>query len=284
MSGTSALVMEGGAMRGLFTSGVVDVLLEEGIQTDMSVGVSAGATFGCNYQSKQIGRPLRYNKRFCREPRYCSFRSLFLTGDLFGAKFCYETIPFKLDVFDTETFTNNPSKFYCVATNVDTGEALYHLCTTGLGEDLLWIRGSASMPMFARPVKVDGKTLLDGGISDSIPVRFAMEEGYDKIIVITTQPLGYEKKTGSLQGIIDFALRKYPKLVKAMDDRPRMYNETLAFIRQMEEEGRILVIRPPYKLPVNHIEHDPEKIQETYDIGRKTATKMLDAIKSYLNS
>ncbi len=281
---SSALVMEGGAMRGLFTGGIIDVLLEKNITFDMAVGVSAGATFGCNFKSKQKGRVLRYNLRFCKEPRYCSFRSLFLTGDLYGAKFCYETLPFKLDPFDNDTFENNPMKFYCVATDVETGKPIYYLCKDAREKDLLWIRGSASMPCFARPVQVDGKTLLDGGVSDSIPVQFALDQGYDRVVVILTQPEGYVKERSSLQGGIDLALRKYPKLVEAMDNRPQMYNDTLKLVKKLEQEGRVLAIRPPHKLPVGHIEHDPAKIREAYDIGRETGLAWADRICEYLGT
>ena len=139
----SALIMEGGAMRGLFTCGVIDVLLENDIKFDGAAGISAGAVFGSNYKSKQIGRGLRFNITYCKDPRFCSLQSLIMTGDLYGAKFCYKKVPKKLDPFDTETFTNNPVEFYVGATDVDTGECLFHKCTDGGKKDIRWMRASA---------------------------------------------------------------------------------------------------------------------------------------------
>ena len=166
----TGLVMEGGAMRGMFTAGVLDVLLENGIEFDGAIGVSAGATFGCNFKSKQIGRAIRYNKRFCKDWRYCSLRSLITTGDLYGAKFCYDTLPNQLDIFDTETYRANPLKFYCVASDCETGKPVYKELETCDAKDLTWMRASASMPLASKVVEVDGYKLLDGGMTDSIPL------------------------------------------------------------------------------------------------------------------
>lgn len=181
-------------MRGMFTAGVIDVLMENNLYPDGAVGVSAGAAFGCNIKSHQIGRVIRYNVRFARNWRYCSWKSFFLTGDLYGAKFCYDTLPKKLDVWDTRTFASDPMAFYITATDIKTGKPLYHLCTDGGEDDLLWMRGSASMPIVSRPVDVDGCRLLDGGISDSIPLKFLEGKGYDRCVVILTQPESYRKK------------------------------------------------------------------------------------------
>ena len=157
------LVMEGGAMRGIFSAGVMDVLMENGVDFDGLIGVSAGACFGCNYKSKQSGRVIRYNLRFCRDKRYCSFHSLITTGDMFGAEFCYDTIPNKLDLFDSETYINNPMKFYVNATDIESGKPVYHCLETVEPDELKWIRASASMPMAARIVNIDGRKFLDGG-------------------------------------------------------------------------------------------------------------------------
>ena len=151
------LVMEGGAMRGLFTAGVTDVLMENGFTFDSSVGVSAGACFGCNYKSGQHGRAIRYNLRFRNEKRYCSWSSLIHTGDMFGAEFCYHTIPEKLDLFDNDTYESNPMSFFVVGTDINTGKAVYHNCRTAGGDDLEWIRASASMPLVSRFVKIGGR-------------------------------------------------------------------------------------------------------------------------------
>ncbi|MDO4745931.1 MAG: patatin family protein [Bacillota bacterium] len=278
----TGLVMEGGAMRGLFTAGVIDVLMENGIEFDGAVGVSAGAAFGCNYKSKQIGRVLRYNLDYCKDPRYCSFRSLVKTGDLFGAEFCYRVIPEKLDVFDYEQFNGNPMEFHVVCTDVHTGRAVYK-AFRNTDEDLLeWIRASASMPMASRIVEVGGYQLLDGGISDSIPLKYFEAQGYDKNVVILTRPKAYVKGPNKLMPIMKKVLRKYPGLIDVMNRRHEEYNETVEYIKQREEEGAAFVIRPERPLDIGKIEHDPDKIKGAYEAGRSEGMKTLEAVKQFL--
>ena len=276
------LVLEGGAMRGMFTAGVLDVLMENNIDFDGAAGVSAGACMGCNYKSRQIRRSIRYNQRFSRDWRYCSVRSLLLTGDMFGAEFCYHTIPDKLDVFDTKTFAENPMEFYAVCTDINTGKAVYHRCRTADYNDLEWIRASSSMPLAARIVTAGGKKLLDGGVSDSIPLRFMESIGYGKNIVVLTQPRDYIKKPGKSVALVRRVYKKYPELVKAYEHRPAMYMGQLKYVRNAENCGRALVIAPETKLPIGHIEHDPDKLVEVYRIGRRTAYEKLSQIKEFL--
>ena len=277
------LVMEGGAMRGLFTAGVTDVLMENGITFDGAVGVSAGACFGCNYKSGQNGRAIRYNLRFCRDKRYCSWESLFRTGDMFGAKFCYYTIPEKLDIFDNDTYESNPMTFYVVGTDIHTGKAVYHNCRTARGDDLEWIRASASMPLVSRIVTIGGRDLLDGGISDSIPLRFMESTGYDRNVVILTQPRDYVKKPSRSASLIKLRYgRKYPELARAYADRPRMYNEELRFVAASEKAGRAFIIAPPEALPIGHVEHDQDKLLTVYRIGRAAAREALPALKEFM--
>ena len=188
------LVLEGGAMRGLFTAGVLDVFLENGIAFDGIIGVSAGAAFGCNLKSGQAGRVLRYNKQYCRDWRYCSWRSLFLTGDMFGADFCYRKLPEELDPFDKASFEANPTEFFLVCTDVISGKPVYHRCEKADRNCMEWMRASASMPLVSSLVNIDGAFYLDGAITDSIPLDFMERQGYHKNIVILTQPEGYVKK------------------------------------------------------------------------------------------
>ena len=190
----TALLMEGGAMRGMFTCGVMDVLMENGIVFDGAAGISAGAVFGCNFKSRQIGRPIRYNKKYAGCWRYCSLRSLLQTGDLYGADFCYRVLPDTLDPFDRKAFRENPMAFWVGATDVETGKAVWHLCADGKKRDMEWLRASASMPFVSRPVPVDGMLLLDGGIAEAVPVSCMREHGYDRNVLILTQPKGYRKK------------------------------------------------------------------------------------------
>ena len=277
------LVMEGGAMRGLFTAGVIDVFLENDITFSAAVGVSAGAAFGCNFKSRQNGRVLRYNKRFCNDKRYCSLESLVKTGDLYGADFCYREIPEVLDPFDNDAFEQNPMAFYVVATNVYTGEPVYKRLDKVDGDCYEWMRASASMPMVSRPVKVGGYTLLDGDMSDSIPLRFIQDQGYKKNVVILTRPRGYIKKNSN-RLMLQAGLRKYPAMVDVMADRHKMYAFERAYVFASEKQGSTLVLCPDQALSVNHTEHDPEKLQEAYDEGRKVALRELDKIKEFMNS
>lgn len=278
----TGLVLEGGAMRGLFTAGVIDVLMENDIYTDGAIGVSAGAAFGCNYKSKQIGRAFRYNLRFCKDPRYCSFRSLIKTGDLYGGDFCYRVLPEELDLFDVKTYEASPMEFYFVCTDVNTGEPVYHRSTDGKTKDLQWMRASASMPIVSNIIKVDGYELLDGGISDPIPLKYFQSIGYEKNIVVLTRPRTYEKHQTKLQFMVNAMLRRYPKLAEAMRRRPFVYNQTLRYIRNEEHRGSVLVIAPPAPLPIGKVEHDPDRIRVVYNIGRKTASGMLGEIKAFL--
>ncbi|MCR4637951.1 patatin family protein [Ruminococcus sp.] len=277
------LVLEGGAMRGLFTAGVIDVFMENGITFNAAVGVSAGAAFGCNYKSGQIRRAIRYNTRFCNDKRYCSVSSLIKTGDMFGGEFCYHTIPDKLDVVDEEAFNNSPMDFWVVCTDITTGKAVYHKCGNISYDELEWFRASASMPLAARIVEIGGYKLLDGGISDSIPLRFMESRGCEKNVVIVTQPRDYVKKPAGAQTLLKLRYRKYPELVRAIANRHKMYNGELKYIRSAENAGRAFVIAPPEALPIGHIEHDPEVLLEVYRIGRRVAAENLEAVKAFLD-
>jgi len=277
----TGLVLEGGAMRGMFTAGVLDVLMEQNIEVDGVIGVSAGATFGCNYKSKQIGRTIRYNMKYCNDPRYCSFRSLLKTGDLYGAEFCYHTLPEQLDLFDNETYEASPMEFYMVTTDVNTGEPVYYKCDKFDHEGLEWVRASASMPLVSRIVEVGGRQMLDGGISDSIPLRFFQNIGYNKNLVVLTQPRDYVKKENKLLPLMKLKLKQYPKLLETMKQRHITYNDTLEYIRTEEQNGTCFVLSPKEKLPIGRIEHHPERLKAVYDIGRETALEHLDEIKKF---
>lgn len=276
------LVLEGGAMRGMFTAGVIDVLMENDIEFDGAVGVSAGAAFGCNYKSKQIGRAVRYNTTYCRDRRYCSFYSLITTGNLFGADFCYRELPEKLDIFDEKTFFDNPMEFYAVCTDVETGEPLYHKFDKKEDRYFEWFRASASLPLVSTIVKIGDKKLLDGGISDSIPLRFFEDAGYGKNVVVLTQPKGYLKGKNKLVPLMRVLFARYPKLVDKMAVRYKEYNEITEYIDKKEESGEIFVIRPYKKLPINRVEKDPEVLKAVYNTGRETAEKCIEKLKEYL--
>ena len=275
------LVLEGGAMRGLFTAGIIDVMMEAGVEPDGLIGVSAGAAFGCNYKSRQPGRAIRYNTRFAKDARYSGVKSLLTTGDYFNAQFGYHIVPFQYDLFDIETFERNPLEFIVVCTDVLTGHAVYHKMERVDYDELEWLRASASMPLASKVVEVAGHKLLDGGVADSIPLAYFESIGYDRNVVILTQPEGYMKHRTKLMPLMHIGLRRYPEMIKAMDHRYLMYNRELEYVRQAEQEGRCLVIRPDEKLPIGHISHDPDEMRRVYDIGRRKGEEMIERIKAF---
>ena len=282
MSRKTGLVMEGGAMRGMFTAGVLDVMMENGIDFDGAMGVSAGAVFGCNFKSKQIGRSIRYNLRFCDDPRYCSLESLMKTGDLYGVQFCYDEIPNKLDPFDVKTYRENPMPFYAVCTNIETGKAIHKRLDNGDARDMEYFRASASMPVVSRIVEVDGYKLLDGGITDSIPLLSMERRGYPRNVVILTQPLGFVKKKSGMLPLLRVTMRDYPYTIKAMEVRHIRYNRQAAYVRQQELAGSAFVIRPPHSLDISRTEHDSAELRRVYDIGRAEMESRLTEMKEFL--
>ena len=275
------LVLEGGAMRGLFTAGIIDVMMECDIWPDGLIGVSAGAAFGCNYKSRQPGRAIRYNMRFARDPRYSGLRSLLTTGDYFNAEFAYHTVPREYDHFDDQAFNDNPMEFVAVCTDVETGLPVYQRLTESTEMTYDYIRASASMPLCSRVVCLEGRKLLDGGVSDSIPLEWAEHQGYKRNVVILTQPSGYRKHRTRLMPLMRIGLRRYPNMVEAMDRRYLMYNHELDYVAQAEQEGRCLVIRPAEKIPIGHVCHNPQKMEHVYKMGRAAGEQYIDQIRAF---
>ena len=268
-------------MRGLFTAGIIDVMMQHDIWPHAVVGVSAGAAFGCNYKSRQPGRAIRYNKQYARDPRYSGLRSLLSTGDYFNAQFAYHTLPLTLDVFDNDAFNENPMKFIAVCTNVETGKAVYKQLDTANEQTYDWIRASASMPLVSRIVELEGMKLLDGGVADSIPLPSLESQGYRHNVVILTQPKGYQKTHNRLMPLMRLSLRNYPQMIEALDRRHIMYNEQLRYVEEAEHQGRCLVIRPEEKIPIGHISHNAAQMQAVYDMGLQTGKKYIEKIQSF---
>mgnify|MGYP000989658108 FL=1 len=280
----TGLIMEGGAMRGMFTAGVLDVLMENGLVTDGAIGVSAGAVFGCNYKSHQIGRVIRYNTEYCNDKRYASFKNLVKTGNLYSEQFCYHEVPEKLDPFNEAAFAASPMDFFVVCTDVKTGEPIYHKCRKGDAEDVRWMEASASMPLAAKIVKIGHYGLLDGGVADSIPVRFFESIGYKRNLIILTQPKGYTKKKNKLLPAIRARYFRYPAFVEAVADRHERYNETLSYISMLEQAGQAYVIRPPIPLEIGAMERDPAQLRRVYETGRAVAQIQVEKIRDFLNA
>ena len=277
------LVLEGGAMRGMFTAGVLDVLMENNIEFDGAIGVSAGAAFGCNFKSGQIGRAIRYNMKYCRDKRFSGLSCLLKDKNIFSTDFAYGEVPLHLDPFDFDTYQKNPMPFYVVCVDVETGKAVYHDYQGLEDGGFDWIRASASMPIVSQIVEINGQKLLDGGVIDSVAVKYFEQIGFEKNVVILTQPKGYLKKKNSMMPLIKIIYKQYPKLIEAMEHRHLVYNDTLTYIEKLEQEGKAFVIRPDEKLQVSKVEKNPEKLHEIYLLGRQTASRLLPDMRTFLN-
>ena len=278
----TGLVIEGGGKRGIYAAGVLDVLLENNIWADGLIGTSAGAVNGCSYVSNQYERNLRYNIRFAKEKRYMSIYSLITTGNVVGTDFAYNILPNKLEVFDYDAFEKSPVAYYVTCSNVETGKAEYIQCKSLRGKNMDYLRASASLPYVSQIVEIDGKKYLDGGICDSIPLKAFQDMGYEKNLVVLTRPRGYIKKPEN-NLLANLYYRKYPAFVTALRNRYAVYNRTLKYIEQQENQGNILVLRPSESIRVGRMEQDPERLKQMYELGKNDAGQMLDAIASFLS-
>ena len=276
----TCLVLEGGALRGIYTAGVLDTLQKENIVVDTIIGVSMGSICGINYVSNQIGRTLRYNLKYCKDKNYMSYHNLIKTGDIVNNHFAYDTIPNQLDLFDYDAYKCRKTKFLCTVTNIETGEAEY-IEIKDPKKEIDYIKAGASMPVVSSIVEIDNKKYLDGGIADSIPVKKAISLGYDKIIVVLTRPITYRKRK-SKNKTLQRPYKEYPNLQKALEVRNENYNKTVEEIIKLEEEGKILVIRPTRKVKIKRIEHNPTRIQEQYDLGVEDCKAKIKEVKKYL--
>lgn len=279
---STGLVLEGGGLRAMFTSGVLDVFMANGIKLDAAVGVSAGVLFGCNYKSNQPGRALRYNIRFKDNPEYMSWRSLLRTGNYVNKHFSYHLLPHEYDPMDFQTYRENPMKFYAVCTDIDEGRPVYHEIDDADGTGLRWMQASASMPVFARPVEIDGRHYLDGGITDSIPLKFIQAKGYRKNVVILTQPADYYKKKAHVGLAMKMFLKKYPKVAELMSIRHVMYNEQLDYIRSEQQKGDTFLICPDEKLNIGRLSLKEDKMRRVYEAGVEKAFSLLPQLKEFI--
>lgn len=275
------LILEGGGMRGIFTAGVLDFFLDNNITFDSCIGVSAGSCHACSYLAGQRRRAYETAVNYLDDKRYCSVYSLITTGDLFGAKMLYHTIPTELNPIDNDSFLRNPAEFRAVITNCITGEAEYPVISDLL-RDIEYVRASSSLPLVSRFVMLNNIPYLDGGISDSIPLKKSMELGCSKNVVVLTRDASYRKPPNEFQWISDIFYRKYPNLLKRMKFRHDDYNQTLDFISEAERSGNAFVIRPPETIALKRIEKNKEKLEITYNMGYKEAEKNFKALTEYL--
>ncbi len=278
----SGLVLEGGGMRATYTIGVLDVMMENGIEYDGIIGVSAGAIHGISYKSRQPGRNIRYYKKYGHDKRFMSFRNMILTGDMVGRQFCYEEIPWKLDPIDNEAFKANPAEFYAVCANVETGGTEY-MKIDDLRDpvQMEYVRASATLPFVSRIVEVGGMKLLDGGMTDSIPLRKFQEMGFEKNVVVATRTDSYVKEAENI-ALARLIYRRYPNFLEAMVKRPSMYNRQKEYILDQEKSGKIFFIRPTAELGISRTDADPDHLEEIYRIGRKDALRALPGLKEFL--
>lgn len=277
------LVLEGGGMRGFYTAGVLDYFMERDFYTNGVIGVSAGACHACSYVSKQIKRSYRINTEYLNDKRYMSLQSLVKTGDFFGAEFVYDTIPNQLDIFDYDAYNTSGMKFYAVASNLETGKAEYLPCIN-MKHDVIYVRASASLPLLSRIVETDGLKLLDGGCTDSIPVKKFQQMGYQKNIVVLTQCKEYRKGKNNLLPLIRRTYRKYPKFVKAMEERHIHYNRTLDELGVMEKEGSVFILRPKTPVTIGRLEKDVDKLTALYKQGYEDAKEQFENILAFVNN
>lgn len=277
----TVFVLEGGAMRGLYSAGVLDEFMKNGISTDAIYGVSAGALFGINFKSRQIGRAIRYNLKYAHEKNYMGLYSLITTGDIMNKEFCFNKLVHELDRFDFDTFDNSPIDFYAVVTNMETGQA-EHIKITDARNDLEALRASGSMPFVSNLVEYKGSKYLDGAVSDPIPLQKALDEGYEKIVVVLTRPEGYKKHKDYLP--YDLVYNKYPNFIKTAKKQYKDYNKTLELIKKLENEGRIIVLRPSKNLKVARVEKNLNKLNAIYQLGVDDSMENLDKVKKYLEN
>lgn len=274
------LVLEGGAMRGMYTAGVIDVFLENNVKVDCIISVSAGALFGVNYCSNQKGRVLRYQKKYIKEKNYMGIKTLLKTGNIINKEFAYYDIPFKLDVFDEEAFSKSRTKFYLTATNIETGKAEY-IRIKNTKKEMEYFRATSAMPFVSQIVEINNKKYLDGALADSIPLDKMQELGYDKIIVVLTKPKGYRKRKPP-KFLANKKYKQYPKLVEAINTRYERYNSTIDKIDILEKKKEIIVIRPSRKVKMGRIEKDINKLQEMYNLGVEDTKNILSELKVYI--
>ncbi len=278
----TGLVLEGGAQRAIYSAGVLDVFMENGITFDGVVGVSAGAIHGCSYVAGQRRRSIDYTLAYAGNKNYMSWYSFFTTGNIVNEEFCYHTLPEKLFPFDHQHFEASSMDFYAVCSNLETGQAEYIKCRKMDKTGLAYVRASASMPFVSQISEISGKKYLDGGICDSIPLQAFQKMGYERCVVVQTRAAGYQKKPNKLGWLAPLVYRKYPKFAAAIKNRHLMYNNELKQIEQAQKSGAAFVIRPSKNVKIHHMENNKQVLQTVYDLGRSDALNLLPELKKFL--
>ncbi len=274
------LVLEGGGMRGLYTGGVLDALMDRQLWADYVIGVSAGACNGVSYVSGQRGRNRRINTEYVGDGRYVGVGNFLRTGSMFGMDFIFGEIPEKLDPFDYAAFHASPCAFVAGVTDAQTGEPVY-FGKEDMQGDCTVLRASSSIPCFAPAVTYKGKEYLDGGTSDPIPVRKALEDGCDRVVVVLTRERGFVKKPEQGRAVYRRVFRHQPGMIRALDRRHEIYNETLAFLREKEADGTALVIAPRDSLGIGRFEKERKKLEQAYQTGYEDTQRLADDLTAF---
>lgn len=275
------IVLEGGAMRGMYTAGVLDTFMDFNLEPDMFVGVSAGALFGVNFLSKQKGRAIRYNCKYNKDKNYMGLRPLMREGNIISTEYAYQRVPHELDPFDDETYKSNPTKFYAVITNMETAKPEYvHI--TSVFDQMDVLRASGSMPAVSKQVILGGKEYLDGAIGDNIPFNWMLNQDIDKVIVILTRDMSYRKKP-MLKLFVNKYKKKYPLFAKAMANRHNLYNSQIEELKKLESEGKVFVIRPSREIKISRTERNEKKLRDVYFLGIEDAKNTYEALMKYLS-
>ncbi|MFS0861834.1 patatin family protein [Fredinandcohnia sp. 179-A 10B2 NHS] len=278
------LVLEGGGMRGVYTAGVLDYFMEQNIYLPYVIGVSAGACMAASYLSRQKGRNRTVNIEYVNDPKYLSFRNLIKHKQLFGMDYIFDEIPNKLVPYDYNSFTNSKEEFVIGTTDCETGQPLY-FNKEEYGNDILTvIRASSSLPFVAPIIDYKGKKLLDGGISDPIPVVKAQKDGFEKNIVILTRNRGYNKKKSSMTWMVRRTYKDYPELANVMERRYQVYNDTIAYLEDQEKAGKVFVISPSEPLEVGRVERNPVKLSKLYELGYNDTSMMFERFQDWLKA
>ena len=276
------LILEGGGMRGIYTAGVLDLFLDQGLDFGHVYGVSAGACHACSYLSHQRGRAFRIGTDYLEDKRYCSVHSLITTGDMFGVDMCYDIIPNQLDLYDYEAYERYPGEFHVVVTNCATGQAEYPR-VRDLHTDIQDVRASSSLPLLSRMVPIRGQLYLDGGIADSIPLARSIRDGSGKNVVVLTRAAGYRKSPNQSMTAIRAKYRHYPHLVDAVATRHERYNEALELVAREESAGNAFVLRPQSPPDVGRVEKDLEKLRNLYRCGYEETAAQLPSLLDFLS-
>jgi len=278
----TGLVLEGGGLRGMYTAGVLDFLIDKKLFFPYIIGVSAGACNANSYISRQRGRNRDINLNYIQDKRYISLSNLLREKELFGTKFLFDDIPNKLCPFDYDSFQQAKETFVVCTTDCVSGKPMYFYKDNS--EDFFEaVKASMSLPFISHIVEFRNHYLLDGGITDAIPIKKSIEDGNTKNVIVLTRHKGYRKRPSKSHKFAQRFYADYPNLVEALDKRHIMYNETLDYIEQLENEGKAFVIRPSTPVKVKRIEKNPKKLAALYEQGYQDIQNLYGSLMEWLN-